>query len=302
MKKVTNTCPTCGAPLLFAPPQHKTLKALVKEWVDGLELEGRSYSHVQKMRSITRDYIVPHFKRHDIRAIRTIDVNGFYHSLLKSPLASKTVKHILDTLRAFMRWLHALEVIEQVPRFPRVAVKPARERRWIDAGTQRRILEEVPPEHQPIFRVLFETGARPSEVCALKVKDLREDGVHICRAFDERGYLKGTKTGASYTRPLSADVLVTLRASARLSFPEAWLFLLRGTPYNRRRLYRFWKRACAAVGVSISLYEGVRHSRASQRRRELEAQLKDELRKELEHTSARTTLKHYALGADKELK
>jgi integrase len=164
------------------------------------------------------------------------------------------------------------------------------------------VLSAIAPEHQLIFRLLFETGARPSEVCALKVKDLRDEGVYICRAFDERGYVKGTKTGAAYTRPLSAALFEGLRAFARLSFPEAWLFTYKGTPYTRRRLYFFWTRACSAVGVHISLYEGVRHSRASQRREELEAALRDELRKSLEHTSPRTTMQHYALGADKEVK
>jgi integrase len=278
------------------------MKALIRDWIDGLTLEGRSYAHVQKMSSITRDYIVPHFKRHDVRAIRTLDVNEFYHSLLKKSLASKTVKHILDTLRAFMRWLHALEVIEQLPRFPRIAVRPAREKRWISAEAQSHVLSAIAPEHRLIFRVLFETGCRPSEICALKVKDVLEDGVYICRAFDARGYVKGTKTGASFLRPLSAELLLTLRDSARLSFPEVWLFTWRGEHYNRHKLYKLWMRAASAVGVKISLSEGVRHSRASQRRKELEAAMRAELRKELEHTSAGTTLKHYALGADKEVK
>ena len=43
--------------------------------------------------------------------------------------------------------------------------------------------------------------------------------------------------------------------------PELPFFRYRGRPYGRKRLYKWWKRACANLGVKgVDLYGGTRHS------------------------------------------
>ena len=298
-------CQTCGSHLLF-PVEHDKdfdLKILLDSWLAGLELEGRSFAHCRKLRQISRDYILPHFKTTDIRTLRAFHVRGYYHGLLRKKLSSKTVKHCLDALRNFLNRQRELENIESVPLFPKVLVKPVKQKAWLDEETQGRVLSFIPAVHRLIFRVLFETGVRPSEVCALRKRDLRDGSILIERAFDERGFVKSTKTGRSDERPLSACLYAELQDHARLSFPNVWLFTyLKLAPHSRHTLYKLWARASARAGLRVSLYNAVRHSKASQARRSLDAEMKERLRGVLGHTTAGTTLKHYALPATAEVK
>jgi len=295
-------CPTCGASLLFSLKAERPLSELYNHWIDGLELEGRSYIYTQHLRQRGKDHIFPFFGKADVRSIRAIHVQQFYHSLLKKKLASKTVKHVLDALRAFLNYLLGLDELEGVPRFPRVAVKPVREKGWLDREGQEKILGFIPVKHQLIFRVLIETGVRMSEVCALRKKDIRDGGVLVRRAFDERGFTKETKTGAEFFRPLSAETFALIFSAAKNKFPDAWLFnQISGSPYSRHLLYEIWSRACAKAGIKIAPSHASRHSKASQKRAALEERMLEELRHELEHSSAKTTLKHYALGKEQKL-
>ncbi len=317
--KTAHKCPTCGAQVLFPVSAELPLERLLLEWVEGLTLEGRSFIYTKLLRQRARDYIFPYFKDTDVRAIKAIHVKQFYHSLLKGPvrpaphsrktddalnaarprLSSKTVKHILDTLKAFMGSLKALDVLEFVPAFPAVKVIPAREKAWIDQAKQKAVLRAISPGHRLAFEVLFETGIRPSEGAALKKKDLHDQGVSIVRAFDERGQVKETKTGQTEYKALSAPLYAKLLKHSQRSLPQAWLFLrASGKPHTGKSLYKIWQRACRAEGVSISLYCATRHSKASQVRATAEAAANETIRAALGHTNARTTLKHYALGKE----
>ncbi len=294
-----HNCPTCGALVLFAMATGEfDMRKLIYEWVDGLELEGKARSYLRKLRQRARDHILPFFKGYDVRALRAYQVKAFYRVLLKKKLASKTVKHILDALRAFLNALQEDEVIEHVPRFPRVRVKPTRERRWIDEFTQAQVISQVPVEHRLLVRCLVETGARPGEVCALRARDLRDGGVYVERAFDERGFVKSTKTGHTYFFPLSDDLFSELKAHVRRSFPDAWLFRYQGERYTQKELYRICTKAARAVGVKLPPSQLSRHSKASRRRAELEADMNEQLRAALNHESAATTRKHYALPGE----
>jgi integrase len=302
----THKCPTCGAPVLFAiASEEYDLKKGLLSWIDGLELEGKSYAYTYHLRQRSRDYIIPFFRKLrvlDIRAIRTYHIHSLYHALLKKRLSSKTVKHILDTLKTFLNYQYSIEKIDVLPRFPKVKVTPKKPKGWIDREMQEKVISEMPFEHHLIFQVLCETGIRPGEVCALKKKDIQDGGLWIERAFDEKGFLKETKTGNSYLRPISEGLYNRLLEHARFLFPEDFLFRHKGEPYNRRLLYRLWVRAASKVGVKITPYQGSRHSRVSQLRKELENRMHEQLRKELGHSSSITTLRHYALNQKQELR
>ena len=296
-------CPTCGALLLFAVEHDRSVEAELLKWLEYVELQGLATSYTRKIAQRVRDYIQPYFRGVDVRNIRTFHVEEFYVHLLKArKLAPKTVKHVLDTLRAFLNRLHRIDLIERVPVFPRVKAKEAVEKVWIGPDVQDEVIELIAERHRLLYRVLCETGIRPGEVCALKRKDLRPDGLWIERAVDEQGFEKPTKTGKCYLRPLSPELLADLQEHNGLKFPEVRMFIDHGEPYTQKKLYFIWRRAASKIGVKISLYNASRHSLVSQKRKELEAGMHEALRAELAHTSARTTLKHYALPGSKEIK
>jgi integrase len=299
---MVNKCPTCGTNILFNIHIHSdyNIKTLLQKYIESLELKGKAYSYVRHLKSHTRLHILPFFAGIDVREIRSFHIEEFNISLFKKRLSNKTVKHILDAMKGFMNYQYRLERIEKMPLFPRIEHKPVRPKNWLDNDSQARVLSFIPPEHRLFFEVLIETGIRPGEGRALKKKDIEEEGLYISSALDERGVLKTTKTGKEYFRSLSGDVLLRLQSHTRLNFPDSYIFTHRGQPYNKH-VDRIWKAACTQAGISIPLYQGTRHSKASQRRAELEQGMREELKKVLGHTSATTTLKHYALPTERKV-
>ena len=297
-----HTCPTCGTPVLFAMEVTMDLSSEAANWFEFLEAEGKSYGYMRKLRQRMRDYVLPEFEHRDIKKLQAVDVRGFYKKLRATKLATRTIKHIMDTMRVFLCYLSDEGVINDVPRFPRIKQQASREKRWIAHEVQERIIAAIPEAHQLIYKVLCETGARPSECRAFKVKDLDEGGIWITRTFDERKQLKETKTGSEVFKPLSNALTVELREHVKRKFPNSWLFVVEGKPYGRMRLYHIWRRAAKVEGFTITLVQASRHSKASQKAKELRQEMNDKLRDELGHLDSATTLKHYALKDKQELK
>lgn len=302
MPKNQHTCHACGAPVLFELERSQDLTSEASTWLEFLEAEGKSYGYMRKLRQRMRDYILPAFEHKDMMKLKAKDVREFYKALLSKQLATRTIKHIMDTLRLFLCFQADEGVISDVPRFPRIKQQALREKRWINADAQQRIIAAIPVEHQLIFRVLCETGARPSECRAFKVKDLEDGGIWITRTFDEKKKLKETKTGSEVYMPLSNELFVELRALSKRKFPNSWLFVVSGEPYGRMRFYCIWRRAAKAEGLTITPVQASRHSKASQKAKELRQEMNDKLRLELGHLDSATTLKHYALRERQELK
>ncbi|MCK5565677.1 MAG: tyrosine-type recombinase/integrase [Planctomycetes bacterium] len=302
MKK-RHYCPTCGSPVLFPMELCQDLEAEAANWFEFLEAEEKSYGYMRKLRQRMRDYVLPEFSHRDVTKLQAKDVRMFYKKLRVRKLATRTIKHIMDTLRLFLCFLSDEGIINDVPRFPRIKQKAARVKRWINEDAQGRIIAAIPGEHQLIFRVLCETGARPSECRAFKVKDLEDGGIWISRTFDERGQVKETKTGTETYMPLSHDLYVELRAQSKRKFPNTWLFINERVrkPYNRMSFYHIWRKAAKAEGLTITPVQASRHSKASQKAKELRQEMNDKLRLELGHMDAGTTLKHYALPERQEI-
>jgi integrase len=301
--KKEHTCPTCGAPVLFAIEHSDNLESEASEWFDLLESEQKSYGYMRKLRQRMRDYVLPALRDHNVMKLKARDVRVFYKKLRTLKLATRTVKHIMDTFRGFLCFLSDEGLINDVPRFPRIKHVASRDKRWIAPDAQQRILARILAEHRLIYRVLCETGARPSECRAFKVKDLENGGIWISRAFDERGKEKETKTGTETYMPLSNELYGELVKHCKRKFPNTWMFInerVKST-YNRMTFYHIWTKAAKAEGLTITPVQASRHSKASLRSKELRKEMNDKLRLELGHMDSATTLKHYALDESKEV-
>lgn len=225
-----------------------------------------------------------------------------YPELKDKGLSPKTVHDIIGTLQTFMNRMYKLELIRRLPLFPMVAV-PETFKGWFNAYKQSLVLQQIPERHRLIYRLLIESAERPGEVCAHKVKDLIDGELVIERAFDEKHRLKETKPGKVRFKGLTLALWGDLIKHAQGRLPEAWLFVDEwGQPYSQGRLYDIWVRAVKAAGLPhISLYAGTRHSRASQKRLEMEKRVAEECRKEIGHSDSGTTMKHYARSRREEL-
>jgi integrase len=270
---------------------------LAEAWTAELALAGVSAGYVKTVRYRLRKYVYPVLGAHrDVATVRAKDVRSVYTACMGAGLASKTTKHVLGALRALMSYAQSVDVVQHVPKFPTVRVVATKAKGWLNEGAQERVLRRV-GELEDCLRLMMETGARPSEAAAVQVRDLVDGGVLIRRAFGDRGQEKSTKTGIEALRPLSEGLYTRLREAAQGERPCAYLWMNEraGRAVNRHDLYRAWRVAARIEGVDVTLYQAFRHSKVSQRRAELVASMHEDLRATLGHTSAGTTIRHYAL-------
>lgn len=222
-----------------------------------------------KYRQVNKNYF-NFFNNTDIRDIRASHVYEF-HQQLSDKLSEKTKKNIMDTLRAFLNWAYRLEYIEKAPMFPIIKVD-IRVPKWIGENEQGEILSALPENDRFIYLFLMLHGCRPSEARALKVRDLNfEHGSIIFRrAFTGsigNTLVEHTKTHRQRVIPINPEIETILKELCKDKLPEAFVFTdsKTGQPYPSRTLIKRWQAACDKAGKKIGLYEGSKHSFASQR-------------------------------------
>jgi integrase len=110
---------------------------------------------------------------------------------------------------------------------------------------------------------------RPSEACALKKEDYDpfNDVFIIRRTLSARQLVESTKTNTIHVIPCHSEF--TEIAKRQLRHAEDFFFQNPraknvGGRYSNESLNRLWKKACEAVGESIDLYSGLKHSSCCQ--------------------------------------
>jgi integrase len=237
----------------------------------------------------------------DVRELRKISLVDYKTHLESSGIGAKTVKNYLDHFKAFLRWCRSdLEIIAQVPAFPRVEQSP-RPFRWLAAEDQLKIFAHIPKEDLPIIHFLALHGCRPAEARALRIRDfnLTAGTVTISSTFSGRVFREKRKGRGSrpYTLPIHPEMMEFMARRAGSALPGAWIFInpRNKGPYTENKLRRVWDAARTAAGLdsTLRLYDATRHSFASQLR--AAGVGIESIRDHLGHSDIRTTLK-YAHG------
>lgn len=243
----------------------------IERWLAGKDKEVRlgniAPSSVRAIRSHLTNHILPWFKGRDVREIRNISIKEFYYQLPEPPaLSSKSVKNILGDLQSFFNSLELDEVIPKAPLFPAVTVDDP-EIKWCDRNTQDAILAGIPEQHRPILFFLTRQGCRPGEVLALQWADvdLTAETLTIRRTVSDRRVKDKPKNKKVTPRLLHPENVELLR-NMRKGFPSANIFVNpeTGRPYLLDKLEQLWNAGAEKAGKSLELYQGTRHSVASQ--------------------------------------
>lgn len=187
----------------------------------------------------------------------------------------------LKTFRCFVKWLHSpMEQIAHIPAFPEISL-PIHVPTIISQRTQFLIIEQIPWDRRGIFLAQV-LGVRPGEARAMATKAYtsREGNPGILVSCAMKGPkakspLGSTKTGDFGWIPIiipELDAWIRWRleqktgcwmSSALFPNPKA------RSPHNPLKrwthdaLYCAWNKAAKAVGVKVSLYEGLKHSSAT---------------------------------------
>lgn len=254
---------------------------LYDEWLQGRKKDMESnlispayYDLLSDYKKLFSDY----FQAEDIRLIKTYEIKKFFEFLAEREVASKgistgrklsgkTKKNIMGILRKFFCDALDMDLITELPKFPKIILQE-QEMSWIDAATQVRIFSEIPAADKPIFEFLRLTGLRPAEGRALKwgcvVRDAEIPYINIKASFSDNVYREITKVKRQWQIPIRNQIATLLKNIPR-NIKSQFVFTKQGEPYHEKALIKIWNRACERAGVKITMYQGLRHSWASQR-------------------------------------
>ncbi|MCK5601660.1 tyrosine-type recombinase/integrase [Candidatus Pacearchaeota archaeon] len=178
-------------------------------------------------------------------------------------------------LRSALTFAWRSERIQHIPPFPKrkayhIVVPQIK---WLPTQRQFNILELIPKDDQPVFFFLKYYMRRPAEACSIFESDFSENVFTICRTFSNDILTDTTKTGKVHTLPLIEDFKKHLdharRIKARNGIISPYLFVnLRarnpGKHWTTGTLRTVWKLASKRAFEFVGLYEGLKHSSASQ--------------------------------------
>ncbi len=248
--------------------KERLFKNMMQKWLDQVEEEVESnelsYGSFHSYQSRAKNHTIPFLGNKDVREIRFHDLEEFKDSLPKK-LKIATRKAIINDLKTAMRWMHRKGIIEALPPFPIIKGNDSESKMALSYEDQIEALKKIPDKHRDIFEFEFETGIRPGESCALKIKDLdfNDLSARICRTFTMRRIRESDKEGHKETIPLSDRAIEIAKKNSKERFPEDWLFINHDTKrnYTVQYLGKWWK---IWTGLTCSHYEGSRHSFCTQ--------------------------------------
>ncbi len=190
-------------------------------------------------------------------------------------LSEKSRANMRSSLHAFWTWLRRRQVLraDQVPEIPHVAFKLGF-RRIVDKGTQGAIIDEIgrlSASRNPKILLAVEWLARYIAIRPGELLEVREKDIDLARGYL---FIPHPKEGRPKWVPMTEDDVERARLlkEAYQGFAEQHFFrsckgeegVAPDVPFNLKRLYKWWKKACANVGVEgVDLYGGTRHSSAT---------------------------------------
>lgn len=229
-----------------------------------IEIDGISRGYFRSVESYVRNYLVPFFGNISIKDIRESHIEDFRLKLPKR-LKPKTVKNILAILHKVLADAHRRRDIERLPSFPAVQVDEPQVK-WLDEADQERFLAEVrDPVVKAFFIFMFKQGTRPGEARALQWQhiDFQHNTVTICAAMDEEVYRARTKERNVRLLPLHPEVREALEKLPSRAL-SGFVFSRNGQPLKGNTVSGLWRRIAKRLGIEANLYQGTRHSAASQ--------------------------------------
>jgi integrase len=247
-------------------------KVLFPKWLAKLRGKGNALSYLVKIEQYIDDHFEPRLGDLNMREIRTHHIEDFRTYLSNeyvSPrsekmLHPKSIKNVMDQLKAFCSWLYQREIIVRIPHFDVVAVPEPLIQVMPIADREKALAAIKSPLLNNILSFLAWHPVRPSESAALDVRhfDLKNRVVKIEFALDCDRSLKPRKNMKAYEIPLSIhweSSCIQGRFGKEIAFPNKL-----GGRYTAWTLNEAWKRACKRADVPyVSLYPAMRHTTAT---------------------------------------
>lgn len=208
----------------------------------------------------------------NVKEIGFAEIDDFKTTQVKS-LSTKTVWNMMCALREFFNWFASRENKAgkgqryYPPEFPETSFK-LKMRTVISRDVQVQILEEVmrisyhinPKIWLGIKMLMTYPRLRPKELLEIRERDIDFENRSLIAVY--------TKEGDPKHVYLVQDDIEILKQFPN-TFPMARFFrheggiqsVKAGDPFGEKYLYKWWKKACANLGVEgVDLYGGTKHS------------------------------------------
>jgi integrase len=253
---------------LLSPVRKKeapTLEAFSTRWIESDAQATNRASTVAEKRGQLRKHIVPHFGRMHLDAIGTESIASFYAHLRKQDLSLKTVQNLGGVLHRMLAAAVEWEVIEKLPRFPRLKVPSLSQWDFFTRDEVTQLLRVVgDPFERALLVFAFDTGARSGEQIAITWGDIDWFNNHVVfRRASSRGVVGPTKDGEERRVPMTPRLAEALKAIRHLK-GDLVFTQPDGEPLDPWRLRRLLDRVCRRAGLRRIRRHDCRHSFASQ--------------------------------------
>ena len=243
----------------YLPDSPVGLKIVSEDWLKAFTGTEATRKFYRKMIRYAIDYFGPDY---DIRTFTYSKLQIYYNEL------SFTVRgkyHRLSSLKAMLHFALKDNLIARIPPFPALPQGLSDDIRYLTYDQQQSVLQAIPERHRGIFEFAMEYGLRIGEVCALQWDCITDTEIIIKRTMSDGKLRECTKTGRTRTFGLT-DTASQIINKVRREGIRDFVFSRdeRGTPYSWKSVTLCWRRACKSVGISINLYNGIRHSLGGQ--------------------------------------
>jgi len=270
----------------------------VDEWLSKKEIlvekKVRTPSYLKELRRFVNLY-KGFFGEMDIRDIGTKTIDDFFLSIRGKP---KSQANILNCLHKMLADALDWGDIKVMPKFPKVEV-PEYDFQPIDLEVQDRIINSIKDKMDRAY-ILFcaREMVRPSETRALcwDAVDLAHNKVTIKRHFSLNELWTATKSRSIKVLPLDPDVKVLLEGLPRHIKSPFVFHKEDGRPYSESYARKLWNRITWEMGIRISLYQGTRHSSATEAATRVSM---DVIQEFLGHTSLRMSKRYVKFNSDR---
>lgn len=276
----------------------QSFEVYAEQWLRNQEIrfsrQEISPLYIKDLRRWVNKLWIPFFGPLNIREIKGQHLKQFYLSVERHP---KTIYNIMGGLHRLFRDAFDEEVISKIPKFPldfKAASLPDPRWQWADVDVQDAIFAGLSPELFYFCYFLATHGCRPSEARALQYRDINLQTMQVTfqRTFSGETLREFTKSKRIRTVPLDLSWVEMFQKQPRF-IGSAFIFTHEGLPLTEKFARHKWRKAAKRAGYpSLTLYQGTRHSFASQaRNRGISLSLISEF---LGHSTLEQTRRKYA--------
>jgi hypothetical protein len=215
-------------------------------------------------------YIAPFFMSHQIALHEiTLDVlQKLKRSIEDTGKSAKMTKNVMDTMRTFLTYAWRNGNIAAVPPFPLKSEYGLGKKAipTIPRKVQFEIIELITEKHRPLFYwLILHPGRRPGEAYAIYKDDYNrfKNSFIISRTISDRKLVEFPKNAkcheAACHEAFEPFIKKLLETDGPFLFTNPKSRLDDGR-YSSSKVNRLWSDACKKYGITISLYNGTKHS------------------------------------------